>query len=241
MTVIRLLLADDHPVVRDGLRGMLASEADFEVVAEAASGAEAVRLTERERPDVVLMDLQMPEMDGATATAEIAARFPATRVLVLTTYDADADILRAVEAGATGYLLKDTPQRAAVPGHPGRRPGRDGAGPDGGDPAGQPHAPAGLRGPHRPRGRGPGAGRQGLEQRRHRRRPVHQRGHGQDPPAAHLRQTGRGRPDRRRGGGAGARHHRPPPAAPADGRFDQRCAVAPGSCGHAASRRKDPA
>ena len=74
--MIRILLADDHPVVRDGLRGMLAGEADFEVVGEAASGVEAVRLTEREQPDVVLMDLQMPEMDGATATAEIAARFP---------------------------------------------------------------------------------------------------------------------------------------------------------------------
>ena len=94
--MIKILIADDHPVVRDGLRGMLAGEADFEVVGEAASGVEAVRLTERERPDVVLMDLQMPEMDGATATAEIAARFPETRVLVLTTYDADADILRAV-------------------------------------------------------------------------------------------------------------------------------------------------
>ena len=115
MTVIRLLLADDHPVVRDGLRGMLASEADFEVVGEAASGTEAVALTGRERPDVVLMDLQMPEMDGATATAEITARFPATRVLVLTTYDADADILRAVEAGATGYLLKDTPRERLFP------------------------------------------------------------------------------------------------------------------------------
>ena len=71
--MIRILLADDHPVVRDGLRGMLAGEADFEVVGEAASGVEAVRLTERKQPDVVLMDLQMPEMDGATATAEIAA------------------------------------------------------------------------------------------------------------------------------------------------------------------------
>ena len=115
MTSIRVLIADDHPVVRDGLRGMLASEDDFEVVGEAASGVEAVRLTERERPDVVLMDLQMPEMDGATATAEITARFPATRVLVLTTYDTDADILRAVEAGATGYLLKDTPRERLFP------------------------------------------------------------------------------------------------------------------------------
>ena len=112
---IRLLIVDDHPVVRDGLRGMLASEADFEVVGEAASGAEAVLLTERERPDVVLMDLQMPGVDGATATAEIAARFPDTRVLVLTTYDTDADILRAVEAGATGYLLKDTPRERLFP------------------------------------------------------------------------------------------------------------------------------
>jgi DNA-binding NarL/FixJ family response regulator len=113
--MIRLLIVDDHPVVRDGLRGMLAGEADFEVVGEAASGAEAVRLTERERPDVVLMDLQMPQMDGATATAEIAARFPGTRVLVLTTYDTDADILRAVEAGATGYLLKDAPREQLFP------------------------------------------------------------------------------------------------------------------------------
>jgi DNA-binding NarL/FixJ family response regulator len=113
--MIRLLIADDHPVVRDGLRGMLANEADFEVVGEAASGAEAVLLTERERPDVVLMDLQMPGVDGATATAEIAERFPGTRVLVLTTYDTDADILRAVEAGATGYLLKDAPRERLFP------------------------------------------------------------------------------------------------------------------------------
>jgi DNA-binding NarL/FixJ family response regulator len=105
----------DHPVVRDGLRGMLASKDGFQVVGEAASGAEAVAVCHRERPDVVLMDLQMPEMDGATATAEITARFPETRVPVLTTYDTDADILRAVEAGATGYLLKDTPRERLFP------------------------------------------------------------------------------------------------------------------------------
>ena len=104
---IRLLIADDHPVVRDGLRNMLMGVADFEVVGEAATGAEAVLMVERLEPDVVLMDLRMPQMDGVAATADIRDRFPDTHVLVLTTYDTDADILRAVEAGATGYLLKD--------------------------------------------------------------------------------------------------------------------------------------
>ena len=107
---IRLVIADDHPVVRDGLRGMLAQQADFEIVGEAATGQEAVALVERHRPEVVLMDLRMPAMDGVTATGRIVAGSAATHVLVLTTYDTDGDILRAVEAGATGYLLKDTPR-----------------------------------------------------------------------------------------------------------------------------------
>ena len=108
---IRILLADDHPVVRDGLRGMLAGEDGFQVVGEAGSGAEAVALAATLRPDVVLMDLRMPGTDGVEATGRLAADHPAVRVLVLTTYDTDADIVRAVEAGATGYLLKDTPRR----------------------------------------------------------------------------------------------------------------------------------
>src|SRR4029453_13833752 len=124
---IRLVIADDHPVVRDGLRGMLAGQSEFEIVGEAATGAEAVAVVAKERPDVVLMDLRMPSMDGVAATSRIAAEHPATHVLgptpyqpaappatpvlVLTTYDTDADILRAVEAGATGYLLKDTPRQ----------------------------------------------------------------------------------------------------------------------------------
>ena len=108
--MLRVIVADDHPVVREGLRAMLDAEPDLEVVGEAASGAEAVALTARLRPDVVLMDLRMPGTDGVTATGEIAATGHA-RVLVVTTYDTDADILRAVEAGATGYLLKDTPRR----------------------------------------------------------------------------------------------------------------------------------
>jgi len=109
---IRVLLVDDHPVVRVGLRGMLESEADLAVVGEAASGDEALVLVAGLRPDVVLMDLRMPGTDGVTATARIDAEFPGVRVLVLTTYDTDGDILRAIEAGATGYLLKDTPIRA---------------------------------------------------------------------------------------------------------------------------------
>ncbi len=107
---IRVLVVDDHPVVRSGLAGMLAIEDDLEVVGEAADGLEALAQVAALAPDVVLMDLRMPNLDGAGATARIVAEHPATRVLVLTTYDTDGDIVRAVEAGATGYLLKDTPR-----------------------------------------------------------------------------------------------------------------------------------
>ncbi|MFD9478157.1 MULTISPECIES: response regulator [Streptomyces] len=109
---IRLLLADDHPVVRAGLRAVLDTEPDFAVVAEAATAERAVELAAAEPVDVVLMDLQFgpgPGMHGSEATALITARPGAPRVLVLTTYDTDADILAAVEAGASGYLLKDAP------------------------------------------------------------------------------------------------------------------------------------
>lgn len=108
---ITVLLVDDHPVVREGLRGMLEAEADITVVGEAGSGAEAVAMTGTLCPDVVLMDLRMPDVDGVTATTRIAQRFPDVRVIVVTTYDTDTDILRAVEAGAAGYLLKDASRR----------------------------------------------------------------------------------------------------------------------------------
>ncbi|PKO12763.1 MAG: DNA-binding response regulator [Chloroflexi bacterium HGW-Chloroflexi-10] len=107
---IRLLIVDDHPVVRDGLRGMLSGQTDFEVLGEAADGLQAVALTAQLQPDVVLMDLRMPELDGAAAISRIHASHPLVRVLVLTTYDSDAEILRAIEAGATGYILKDAPR-----------------------------------------------------------------------------------------------------------------------------------
>ena len=108
--MIRILLADDHPVVREGLRGMLAAEPDIDVVGAAASGAEAVALCRSLGPDVILMDLRMPDGDGAEAIGAIRAERDTVRIIVLTTYDTDADILRAVEAGAAGYLLKDTPR-----------------------------------------------------------------------------------------------------------------------------------
>ena len=110
MTAIRLLIVDDHPVVRDGLRGMFAGDSGFQVVGEAGNGAEAVTLAERLAPDVVLLDLRMPVLDGVATITRLAERGVASRVLVLTTYDTDRDVLPAVEAGATGYLLKDAPR-----------------------------------------------------------------------------------------------------------------------------------
>jgi DNA-binding NarL/FixJ family response regulator len=111
---IGLLIVDDHPVVRDGLSGMFASTAEFSVLGQAGDGAEAVRLAEALRPDVILMDLRMPGLDGVAAITELARRGVAARVLVLTTYDTDSDVLAAVEAGATGYLLKDAPRAELV-------------------------------------------------------------------------------------------------------------------------------
>ena len=110
MRPIRLLIADDHPVVRDGLRAMLATQPDMELVGEAATGTQAVERARALHPDVVLMDLQMPDLDGPGAIATLREQAPQVRVLVLTTYGTDADITRAVDAGATGYLLKDAPR-----------------------------------------------------------------------------------------------------------------------------------
>jgi DNA-binding NarL/FixJ family response regulator len=108
--VISILIVDDHPVVRDGLSGIFSGVEDLEVVGQASDGREAVELAERLAPDVVLMDLRMPGLDGVGAIREITRRGLPSRVLVLTTYDTDTDVLPAIQAGATGYLLKDAPR-----------------------------------------------------------------------------------------------------------------------------------
>ncbi len=110
MDPIRVLIVDDHPVVRDGLRGVLEGESDMQVVGEASHGAEALARARAVAVDVVLMDLRMPVMSGVEAIGELRRTSPEVRVLVLTTYDTDRDVLPAIEAGATGYLLKDTPR-----------------------------------------------------------------------------------------------------------------------------------
>jgi DNA-binding NarL/FixJ family response regulator len=113
---IRVVVADDHPIVRAGIVGLLDSEPGIEVIGEAVDGAEAVALAAELRPDLVLMDLRMPVLDGAAATERILAAAGGTRVLVLTTYETDDHILAAIEAGASGYLLKAAPQEEILAG-----------------------------------------------------------------------------------------------------------------------------
>ena len=108
--MIGLLIVDDHPVVRDGLRGMFAGDDRFAVLGEAGNGREALAVARSVSPDVVLMDLRMPEMDGVTTIRALRDQGSTARVLVLTTYDTDSHVLPAIEAGATGYLLKDAPR-----------------------------------------------------------------------------------------------------------------------------------
>lgn len=113
---VRVLVADDHPIVRSGLVGLLASDPGLEVVAEAENGAQAVERFEAQPVDVVLMDLRMPVLDGVAATTQLLAADPKARVLVLTTYESDDQILAAIEAGASGYLLKAAPPEEIIAG-----------------------------------------------------------------------------------------------------------------------------
>ncbi|MBH0130934.1 response regulator transcription factor [Salinibacterium sp. NK8237] len=114
--MIRVVVADDHPIVRSGIVGLLGSADDIEVVGEASDGVEAVALATQLFPDVVLMDLRMPGLGGAEATAQLVAARPDVRVLILTTYESDENILTAIEAGASGYLLKAAPQEEILAG-----------------------------------------------------------------------------------------------------------------------------
>jgi DNA-binding NarL/FixJ family response regulator len=107
---VRTLVVDDHPIVRQGLAALLAGTPDFEVVGQAADGVEAVELATGLRPDLVLMDLRMPRLDGVAATEAVLREVPTARVVVLTTYESDDSILGAIEAGASGYLLKAAPE-----------------------------------------------------------------------------------------------------------------------------------
>jgi len=108
---IRVILADDHPVVRDGLAAMVDQQADMKVIAAAADGAEAVDLYARHRPDVLVLDLRMPRMDGVTVVEKVLELDPKARLLIMTTYDGDEDIFRSLSRGAKGYLLKDAPRQ----------------------------------------------------------------------------------------------------------------------------------
>jgi two-component system, NarL family, response regulator len=105
---IRILAADDHQLIRQGIAGLIADEPGMTLVAEAANGREVIEQFRRHRPDVTLMDLQMPEMNGIEAMTAIRAEFPEARIIVLTTYTGDVQVLRAIKAGASGYLLKST-------------------------------------------------------------------------------------------------------------------------------------
>ncbi len=106
---MRIVIADDHPIVREGLATVVGMEEDLEVVGQAANGVEAVSLAGVLRPDIILMDLQMPEMDGVQAIREIKAQSPEIGIIILTTYETDEYIFAGIEAGARGYLLKDSP------------------------------------------------------------------------------------------------------------------------------------
>ena len=111
---IRVLAVDDHVLFREGLAALLVNQSDVQLVAEASDGREAIEQFRRHRPDVTLMDLQMPEMNGLDALSAIRAEFPEARIIVLTTFDGDEDIYRAIQAGAKGYLLKDVPREALM-------------------------------------------------------------------------------------------------------------------------------
>ena len=218
MSPIRLLIVDDHPVVRDGIRGMLAGDPDLDVVGDASDGNEALKLVDELKPDVVLMDLRMPGLGGAAAIKALAERGAAAKVLVLTTYDTDSDVVPALEAGATGYLLKDAPRDQLIRAiHAAAR----------GESVLAPSVATRLVSQLRSPGHEALSDRelevltlisQGETNARRGRPALHLGGDRQDPPAAHLRQARRQRP--RRGRGHGLRTRPPGPASRLTGLAD---------------------
>jgi len=117
------MAADDHPLLREGIAAVIGEQEDMVMVAEAASGREAIEGFREHRPDILLMDLQMPDLDGVEAIAAIRNEFPKARIIVLTTYSGDVQALRAIKAGALGYLLKGTIRRELLDTHPQRARG----------------------------------------------------------------------------------------------------------------------
>lgn len=205
--MIRVVIVDDHPIVRGGLRDTFAGAGDIVVVGEAGDGAEGIAQVELLAPDVVLMDLRMPGTDGVAATAALRTRAPDARVLILTTFDSESDVLPAIEAGATGYLLKD-----AVPDELMRAVRAAARGESVLAPSVTRHLmgqvpQARRRLADRPGEGGPATGRRRPFQPGGRRGTVHRRGEHQDPPPARLRQVRRPRP-----GLGGGRGLPPPPA-----------------------------
>ena len=203
---IRVLIADDHVTVTAGLATIIGMQPDMMVIAEGANGREAVELWRNHRPDVALLDLRMPVLDGVGAIAEIHKEDASARVIVLTTYDTDNEIYRAVKAGAKGYVLKDAPTRGATGLHPTCKPGGD-------------LYPAVARGKagcwrQQRNAHWAGTGRADFagarqEQQGNWRQPLHQRDHGEGPLAQHLRQVERTEPHR---GHRGGQPSRPSPA-----------------------------
>jgi DNA-binding NarL/FixJ family response regulator len=207
---LRVAVADDQELVRAGLCGILGAASDLAVVGEAATGGQAIALVQAEKPDVVLMDIRMPELDGIEATRRITAT-EETKVLILTTFDLDEYVYSALRGGASGFLLKDTPPRQLIeavrtvahgdallaPRH------HQAAHCAVHRPAARRRRPRTTRGPHRPRARSPHPCRRRPDQRRDRPPPVHQPRHRQNPRQAPTHQAGRPRP-------SATGHHRPP-------------------------------
>lgn len=242
MTALTLLVVDDHPVVRDGIVGMVGSAEDIDVIGEASDGVEAVALARVHAPDVVLMDLRMPRMDGVAALREFARLGITSRVVVLTTFDADADVLPAIAAGATGYLLKDATRDELLDAIRAAAAGRTVLASEVASRlVGRVRAPeASLLTPAR--AGDPRPGRRGHHEPRRRRPAAPQRSHRQDAPAEHLRQARRRRPCRCRGRGLPPRpaRHGPLRAARADGKLGRWAMGSSAYREHALSRTPSP-